>query len=66
MILSAREYASRYAGNCSAKTVIRKAQRGLLPTNHLAKKVGGAWIIEVGEMDNLKDYDITLRRKSKQ
>ena len=40
MILSTREYARKYAGNCSRDTVLRKIQRGLLPTNHIAKKVG--------------------------
>lgn len=66
MILSAREYAQKYAGNCSAKTIIRKAQRGLLPTNHKARKVAGRYVIEVGEMEHLKDYDITLKKKTTQ
>ncbi|KKL54575.1 hypothetical protein LCGC14_2264060 [marine sediment metagenome] len=66
MILSAREYAKKYAGNCSAKTVIRKAKRGLLPTNHKAKKVAGRFVIEIGELEHLRNYDIQLTRKSKQ
>ena len=66
MILSAREYAQKYAGNCSAKTVIRKAKRGLLPTTHKSKKVAGRYVIEVGEMDHLSQYDIRLTAKSKQ
>ena len=65
MILSAREYARKHAGGCSVKTVIRKIQQGLLPTNHKPKKIGRNYIIEIGEMDNLKDYNITLERKSK-
>ncbi len=65
MILSAREYAQKYAGGCSAKTIIRKAKRGLLPTNHKAKKVSGRYVIEIGEMEHLKDYDIKLTPKSK-
>ena len=66
MILSAREYAKKFGCNCSAKTIIRKAQNGLLPSNHLAKKVGRDWIIEVGELDHLKDFRITLSPKAKQ
>ena len=65
MILSAREYAQKYAGGCSAKTIIRKAKRGLLPTNHKAMKVSGRYVIEIGEMECLKDYDIKLTPKSK-
>ena len=65
MILSAREYAKKYGGGCSYKTIIRKAKRGLLPTNHKAKKVAGRYIIEIGEMDHLKNYDIKLVPKSK-
>lgn len=65
MILSAREYAQKYAGGCSAKTVIRKAKRGLLPTNHKAEKVSGRYVIEIGEMDHLRQYDIILKPKSK-
>ncbi len=65
MILSAREYAKKYGGGCSYKTIIRKAKRGLLPTNHKAEKVGGRYIIEIGEMDHLKNYDIKLVPKSK-
>ena len=66
MILTAREYAKNHAGNCSARTIIRKAKKGLLPTNHIAKKVGRDWVIEVGSLDHLKDYEIQLKRKSKQ
>jgi len=66
MILSAREYAKKYAGNCSRDTVIRKIQRGLLPTNHIGKKVGRDYIIEIQDLSHLKDYDITLKKKSKQ
>ena len=66
MILSAREYAKKHAGNCSTKTVIRKIQRGLLPTNHIGKKVGRDYIIEIQDLSHLKDYDITLKKKSKQ
>ena len=63
MILSAREYAKKYAGKCSTKTIIRKIQHGLLPTNHIGKKVGRDWIIEIQDLSHLKDYDITLKRK---
>ena len=63
MILSAREYAKKYAGNCSAKTVIRKAQRGLLPTNHKAKKVAGRHIIEIQDLSHLKEYNLTAKLK---
>ena len=66
MILSAREYARNHAGNCSTKTVIRKIQRGILPTNHIGKKIGRNYIIEIQDLSHLKDYDITLRKKSKQ
>lgn len=66
MILSAREYARDYAGNCSRDTVIRKIQRGLLPTNHKGRKVGRDWVIEIQDLSHLKDYDIILKRKSKQ
>ena len=66
MILSAREYARNYAGNCSTKTVIRKIQRGLLPSNHIGKKIGRDYIIEVQDLSHLKDYDITLKKKPKQ
>lgn len=63
MILSAREYARRYAGNCSTNTIIRRIQRGLLPTNHIGRKVGRDWVIEIQDLSHLKDYDITLKRK---
>ena len=66
MILSAREYARKYAGNCSTKTAIRKIQRGLLPTNHIGRKVGRNWVIEIQDLSHLKDYDITLKRKPTQ
>ncbi len=66
MILSAREYARKHAGNCSTKTVIRKIHRGLLPTNHISKKVGRNWVIEIQDLSHLKDYDIILKRKPKQ
>lgn len=65
MILSAREYARKYAGNCSRDTVIRKIHRGLLPTNHIGKKIGRDWVIEIQDLSHLKDYDITLRKKRK-
>jgi len=64
MILSAREYASKYAGGCSAKTIIRKGKRGLLPSNHILKKIANRHIIEIGEMDHLKDYEIILKKRS--
>ena len=63
MILSAREYARNHAGNCSTKTVIRNIQRGLLPTNHISKKIGRNYIIEIQDLSHLKDYDITLKKK---
>ena len=67
MILSAREYAKKYAGNCSTKTIIRKIQHGLLPTNHIGRKIGKGktcdWVIEIQDLSHLKDYDITLKRK---
>ena len=66
MILTAREYARDHAGNCSTKTVIRKIQRGILPTNHIGKKIGRNYIIEIQDLSHLKDYDIILKRKSKQ
>ncbi len=66
MILSAREYARKYAGNCSTNTIIRRIQRGMLPTNHIGRKVGRDWIIEIAEMDHLSQYDIKLTAKSKQ
>ncbi|MBA7553351.1 hypothetical protein ES705_45942 [subsurface metagenome] len=70
MILSAREYAKKYAGNCSRDTVIRKIQKGLLPSNHKGRKIGKGktydWIIEIQDLSHLKDYDIILKRKSKQ
>lgn len=66
MVLSAREYARKYAGNCSRDTVIRKIQHGLLPTNHIGKKIGRDWVIEIQDLSHLKDYDIILKRKSKQ
>ena len=66
MILSAREYAKQYAGNCSRDTVIRKIQRGLLPSNHIGRKVGRDWVIEIQDLSHLSDYDITLKKKSKQ
>jgi len=66
MILSARDYAKKHAGGCSARTVIRRIRQGNLPTNHKAKKVGRDWVIEVGEFEHLRDYDITLRKKAKQ
>ncbi len=65
MILSAREYARNYAGNCSRDTVIRKIQHGLLPTNHIGKKVGRDWVIEIQDLSHLKDYDINLKLKQK-
>lgn len=63
MILSAREYARKYAGNCSRDTVIRKIQRGLLPTNHIGRKIGRDWIIEIQDLKHLKDYNITAKLK---
>ena len=66
MILSAREYAKTHAGNCSTKTVIRNIQRGILQTNHIVKKIGRNYIIEIQDLSHLKDYDITLKRKPKQ
>lgn len=63
MILSAREYAQRYAGNCSRDTVIRKIQRGLLPSNHKGKKIGRDWVIEIQDLSHLKDYEISLKLK---
>ena len=65
MILSAREYAKTHAGNCSTKTVIRNIQRGILPKNHIGKKIGRGWVIEIQDLSHLKDYDITLRKKRK-
>lgn len=65
MILSAREYARNHAGNCSTKTVIRKIQRGILPTNHIGKKIGRNYIIEIQDLSHLKDYDINLKLKQK-
>jgi len=65
MILSAREYAKNYAGNCSTKTVIRKIQHGILPTNHIGKKVGRNYIIEIQDLSHLKDYNIILKKKLK-
>ena len=65
MILSAREYAVKYGGH-STRTIIRRIQRGLLPTNHIGKKVGRDYIIEIQDLSHLKDYDIILKRKSKQ
>ena len=66
MILSAKEYAKKYAGNVSRDTVIRKIKRGMLPTNHIGKKIGRNYIIEIQDLSHLKDYDIILKRKSKQ
>jgi len=66
MILSAKEYASKYAGNCSRDTIIRKIQRGLLPTNHVGRKIGRDYVIEIQDLSHLKDYDIQLKRKPKQ
>ena len=63
MILSAREYARKYAGNCSTRTVIRKIQHGMLPTNHIGRKVGRDWTIEIQHLSHLKDYDITVKLK---
>jgi len=63
MILSAREYAKSHAGGCSARTVIRRAQRGLLPTNHKGQKVGNQWVIEIGDFSHLKDFEIRLSKK---
>lgn len=63
MLLSAREYAEKYAGGVHRTTLIRRAKRGLLPSNHIIKKVSGHWVVEIGEFSHLKDYDITLRRK---
>ena len=66
MILSAREYARKHAGNCSTKTVIRNIQHGLLPTNHIGRKVGKrVWIIEIQDFDHLKAYNITAKLKPK-
>jgi len=64
VILSARQYAEKYGANCSQKTIIRRIQQGLLPTNHKGRKIGRDWIVEIGEFENLSDYEITLRRKS--
>ncbi|GAG61740.1 unnamed protein product, partial [marine sediment metagenome] len=47
----------------STKTVIRKIQRGILPTNHIGKKIGRNYIIEIQDLSHLSDYDITLRKK---
>jgi len=66
MILSAREYAKKYAGNCSRDTVIRRIRKDLLPSNHKGRKVGRDYIIEIQDLSHLKDYDIILKRKSKQ
>ena len=65
MILSLREYAEKFAGGVSRMTVARRIEKGLLHSNHLAKKVGNQWVIEVGEFSHLKDYDIQLSRKPK-
>ncbi len=65
MILSIREYAKKYAGNVSHDTVMRKIQRGLLPTNHIGKKIGRDYIIEIQDLSHLKDYDINLKLKHK-
>ena len=63
MLLSAREYAKKYAGNCSTKTVIRKAKHGMLPTDHKAKKVDGRYIIEIQDLSHLKEYNLTAKLK---
>jgi len=63
MILSVREYAKKYAGNCSRWTVIRRIQHGLLPTNHIGRKVGRDWVIEIQDLSHLKDYNITTKLK---
>ena len=64
MILSAREYAAKYGGH-STRTIIRRIQRGLLPTNHIGKKIGRDYIIEIQDLSHLKDYDINLKLKQK-
>lgn len=67
MILSAREYARKYAGNCSTRTVIRRIQKNLLPSNHKGRKIGEGktcdWVIEIQDLSHLKDYDITVKLK---
>jgi len=63
MILSLREYAEKHAGNCPRSSLIRKIQKDLLPSNHKARKIGRDWIIEIGEFEHLRDYEIQLRRK---
>jgi len=66
MILSAREYARKYAG-CSTKTVIRRIQKNLLPSNHKGRKIGKGktcdWVVEIQDLSHLKDYNITAKLK---
>lgn len=62
-ILTAREYAKKYAGGCSSKTIIRRIQRGDLPTNHQGRKVGNQYVVEIGEFEHLSDYNIILEKK---
>jgi len=35
-----------------------------LPSNHILKKIANRHIIEIGEMDHLKDYEIILKKRS--
>lgn len=65
MNLSSKEYSEKYCGGVHRTTVVRRAQKGLLPSNHIAKKIGGNWVFEIGEMEHLKDFDVILKRKSK-
>lgn len=55
MIYTPKEYSRKFLfenKKVSARTIIRRAIRGLLPSNHIARKLPGqkgSWVIEVKE-----------------
>jgi hypothetical protein len=67
MILTPLEYSKRFSfGNkfVSEKTIIRRCIKGMLPRNHVAKKLPGGrgqWVIDIG--DELPEIKATNESK---
>jgi hypothetical protein len=58
MIMTPQEYSEKFlfkGKKVSAKTVTRRCDEGLLPSNHHAQRLpGGDWVIEIDEETEVK------------
>ncbi len=69
MVLTPFEYSVKFPSQgrlLSAKTIIRRCEKGMLPSGHVASKLSGGWVIEIPDetIEEKKTAPIETGRRS--